>query len=155
MGWTHGPIQLRSESVTAALAAQIAPALSGGDVILLSGPIGAGKSHFARSALRAMGVTEDIPSPTFTLVQEYDLPGKSVWHVDLYRTTNAQDVIELGLLEAFETAICFVEWPDRLGSLAPQSALSLELSAGAAAHSITFSSNTPDWQHRLKNLPNE
>ncbi|MBS0123760.1 tRNA (adenosine(37)-N6)-threonylcarbamoyltransferase complex ATPase subunit type 1 TsaE [Thetidibacter halocola] len=111
---------------TCHLAERLAPCLAPGDVLLLSGGIGAGKTHFARCLIRALQtVPEDVPSPTFTLVQEYDTRAGSVWHADLYRLGSADEIIELGLAEAFETAICLVEWPDRLGNLAPPDALHL------------------------------
>src|SRR5690606_21268904 len=103
------------------------------DVFLLEGPIGAGKTHFARSLIRALqgpGSVEDIPSPTFTLVQTYDSAAGEIWHADLYRLTSVGEAFELGLDEAFETAICLIEWPDRLGQAAPANALTLRFEPG-------------------------
>jgi tRNA threonylcarbamoyl adenosine modification protein YjeE len=109
---------LSSPDATAALARRLAPALRAGDVIFLEGPIGAGKTHFARALigarLEAAGRTEDIPSPTFTLVQTYDDGTAEIWHADLYRLSGPGEVVELGLTDAFGEAICLVEWPDRL-----------------------------------------
>jgi tRNA threonylcarbamoyl adenosine modification protein YjeE len=125
---------LPTPDATAALAAGLAPALSAGDVLLLAGEIGAGKTHFARALIRARlaaagAPPEDIPSPTFTLVQTYAAGPVEIWHADLYRLTDPQEVEELGLLSAFDTALCLVEWPDRLGSLAPRGALYLAFGA--------------------------
>lgn len=123
-------VLLTSEGAAADLAAQVWPLLGAGDTLLLSGPIGAGKSHFARAlistALAEHGVAEDIPSPTFTLVQTYQAGMLEIWHSDLYRLTHVDEVYELGLFDAFETALCLVEWPDRLGQDAPKQALHLE-----------------------------
>lgn len=119
---------LRSPDETTLLAEQFAPLLRPGDVLLLEGDIGAGKTHFARSLIQAfLGPAEDVPSPTFTLVQTYEVDEVEVWHADLYRLTSTFEIEELGLLEAFETGICLVEWPDRLGPLAPPDALALTL----------------------------
>lgn len=118
---------------TATFARALAPRLAAGDVVLLSGSIGAGKTHFARSLIQARlaaaGMMEDVPSPTFTLVQTYDDGSEEIWHADLYRLTHPDEVEELGLIDAFTDAICLVEWPDRLGDLAPPGALSLSFSA--------------------------
>lgn len=128
-------LRLASPEATEALAEALAELLEPGDTILLEGPIGAGKSHFCRASIRHLlsreGLVEDIPSPTFTLVQTYALPETEIWHADLYRLSDPAQIIELGLEEAFETAITFVEWPDRLGTAAPLNAMHVTLSTGA------------------------
>ncbi|WP_408906472.1 tRNA (adenosine(37)-N6)-threonylcarbamoyltransferase complex ATPase subunit type 1 TsaE [Sabulicella glaciei] len=114
---------------TEALAARLARAARPGDAILLSGPLGAGKSALARGFLRALSgdAALEVPSPTFTLVQLYDMPGgMTASHFDLYRLDGPDALHELGWEEALE-GIALVEWPDRLGSLAPPGALRVEL----------------------------
>jgi tRNA threonylcarbamoyladenosine biosynthesis protein TsaE len=121
-------LDLPNEAATQALGQRLSVLARPGDVILLEGPIGAGKSALARAFIRArLGAAEDVPSPTFTLVQVYEADGVEIWHADLYRLTHPDEVWELGLDQAFGTAICLVEWPDRLGSHLPPSALRLRL----------------------------
>lgn len=108
---------------TQRLAAGAAESAVAGDCFLLEGPVGAGKTAFARAFVQAcLGRAEDVPSPTFTLVQTYDAPRFEVWHCDLYRLTSADELIELGLEEAFSDAVTLIEWPDRMGDLAPADA---------------------------------
>ncbi|MFT7595176.1 MAG: tRNA threonylcarbamoyladenosine biosynthesis protein TsaE [Paracoccaceae bacterium] len=122
-------IQLTSPDQTARLAARVGAQLVPGDCILLNGPVGAGKTHFARHLIQSlMTPPEDVPSPTFTLVQTYDTRVGEVWHADLYRITSPHDLEELGLVDAFDQAICLIEWPENLGILAPKQALNLTLS---------------------------
>lgn len=118
---------LPSEEDTSRLGRWFARHLGAGDVVALDGPIGAGKTHFARALIRArLGTAEDVPSPTFTLIQTYPAD-VDIWHADLYRLTHPDEVLELGLDDAFQTAICLIEWPERMGTLLPTNALRLRL----------------------------
>ncbi|ETX27913.1 tRNA (adenosine(37)-N6)-threonylcarbamoyltransferase complex ATPase subunit type 1 TsaE [Roseivivax isoporae] len=148
-------LSLSDAAATDALAARLAPRLGPGDTVLLEGGLGAGKTHFARALIRArLGRAEDVPSPTFTLVQVYDTDGAEIWHADLYRLGDASEVAELGLDEAFETAICLVEWPDRLGADAPADALTLALGPGPTpdARTADLTWTAPRWTDRLEDL---
>lgn len=122
---------LSSPEETAALGKRLATAVAPGDCVLLDGQIGAGKTHFARALIQEWlalsGKREDVPSPTFTLVQTYSNGQSELWHADLYRLSSPGDVDELGIYEAFEEAIVLVEWPDRLAESAPQDALRLTM----------------------------
>ncbi|MEM7545491.1 MAG: tRNA (adenosine(37)-N6)-threonylcarbamoyltransferase complex ATPase subunit type 1 TsaE [Pseudomonadota bacterium] len=124
-------IFLADHEATARLGHELSKVLSAGDIVLLDGEMGTGKTALARALiaarLRADGKPpEDIPSPTFTLVQTYeaDVP---IWHSDLYRLTDPDEAAELGLEEAFEGAITLIEWPDRLGRMIPPRWLRLTL----------------------------
>ncbi len=122
-------LDLPDAEATVRLGRTLAGVLRAGDAVLLSGAIGAGKSHLARALIRArLGRDEDVPSPTFTLVQTYPDAAGDLWHADLYRLTHPDELVELGLEAAFDTGVCLVEWPDRMGSLAPTGALHLRLS---------------------------
>ncbi len=125
-----GRLILRDEAATEALAIQLARLLATGDALLLSGALGAGKTHLARALIRARlsSPAEPVPSPSFTLVQIYDAPdGAQIWHADLYRLGDPGDVLELGLDEALDHAICLIEWPDRLAPNWPEAAVMLHL----------------------------
>ena len=151
-------ITLSSADHTAALAVRLGACLKPGDTLLLEGPIGAGKTHFARSLIQSrLPLPEDVPSPTFTLVQTYDADGVEIWHADLYRLTSPDDVVELGLVDAFETAICLVEWPDCLGTLAPQNALTLRFAQGTSEdeRDLLLQWTAPEWDSRLDGVLHE
>lgn len=94
---------------------------------------------------------EDVPSPTFTLVQTYEDSEGDIWHCDLYRLTHPDEVLELGLADAFATAICLIEWPDRLGLDQPENAVRLIFSAHPEGHSVTIHAPGP-WAERLAHL---
>lgn len=130
---------LTSEAETAALAARLAGVARPGDVLLLAGPLGAGKTSFARSFIRAkLGQpTLEVPSPTFTLVQTYQRAEASLWHYDLWRLTGADALEELAWDEA-QAGITLVEWPDRLGALMPDKALEISISLKGAGREINL-----------------
>lgn len=154
----HLKIQSSSPDETAQIAVAVAQLLLPGDAIFLEGPIGAGKSHFARCAiLSLLPFPEDIPSPTYTLVQTYPTSTTEVWHADLYRLGEPQEIHELGLLAAFENAICFVEWPDRLGQLMPAKALTIQFEPQGEEHmrDLIFSWSNARWDEGLKEVLND
>jgi len=143
---SNGPLE------TKAIALRIRENLQNGDIVLLKGEIGAGKSHFARSLIQAaMDKVEDVPSPTFTLVQTYDTVVGSIWHADLYRLSDQSEVFELGLIDAFGNDIVLIEWPDRLGYLEPQDALTIELVIlENDKREVIFSTSSCVWEARLE-----
>lgn len=92
-----------------------------GDAFTLQGPLGAGKSEFARGFIRhLMGEEIDVPSPTFTLVQTYETPKLLIWHFDLYRLEDADEIYEIGWEDAISDGVLLIEWPERLGNLLPK-----------------------------------
>ena len=117
-----------SQDDTARFAEALGAQLRPGDTILLEGDIGAGKTFLARALIQSLqDQAEDVPSPTFTLVQTYETSVGEIWHSDLYRIHSSDEIEELGLIDAFDTSICLIEWPDRLGDLTPTNALKIAL----------------------------
>lgn len=129
--------QVFHESETVALASAFAASLKPGDVVALSGELGAGKSVFCRAVMRALGVRDEaLPSPTFSIIQEYEAENCKVAHMDWYRLDGADDIEMLGVREYFQPPwICLVEWPERAGEL---------LDAAAIRITMSFSTTDPD-----------
>lgn len=98
-------------------------------VIALWGDLGAGKTTFIRRVIQAFSGDLDliVPSPTFTLVQEYIFPKGAIWHCDLYRLTGSDECLELGLIEAMHDHLCFVEWPERMGAYLPKNRIDIHM----------------------------
>jgi len=150
----HPSLSLPDAPAMTRFARHLAPHLRAGDVLLLEGPIGAGKTHFARALIqRLLARPEDVPSPTFTLVQTYEGTEFEIWHADLYRLTHPDEALELGLTEAFERALCVIEWPERLGADRPKTALTLRFHTEPDdARQLAFLSDNDHWRARLKGL---
>jgi tRNA threonylcarbamoyladenosine biosynthesis protein TsaE len=140
---------LPDEAATQAVAEAFAPALQAGSVIWLQGDLGAGKTTFMRALLRALGVTGNIKSPTFALVESYDvvLPGTSnviaLYHFDFYRCTDPEEWRDAGFSEYFEApSICAIEWPSRQRGL-PAPDWHIELVPRGDGRTLTITARTP------------
>ncbi|MEX0695709.1 MAG: tRNA (adenosine(37)-N6)-threonylcarbamoyltransferase complex ATPase subunit type 1 TsaE [Rhodospirillales bacterium] len=147
-------VMLADEAATRSRAALLAGHLAKGDVIALQGTLGMGKTSFARALINALpGPEEEVPSPTFTLVQTYDRGGLEIWHFDLYRLKHPEDAHELGIEDAFFDAVSLIEWPEKLGPLLPDARLLVTLSDidQAEGRRLTISGNSR-WAERLDDL---
>jgi tRNA threonylcarbamoyladenosine biosynthesis protein TsaE len=112
-------------------------------VIYLTGELGAGKTTFARGFLGALGVTDEVRSPTYTLLELHELPGLTVLHIDLYRLRDASELEPLGLRDwARPGSLWLIEWPERGGERLPPPDLTLTFTVEALAHLITLESNS-------------
>jgi tRNA threonylcarbamoyladenosine biosynthesis protein TsaE len=143
-------LDLPEAAATDRVGAALGQAVHAGDVVFLIGDLGAGKTALARGAIAARLAVhdraEDIPSPTFTLVQTYQAD-ISLWHADLYRLSDEEEVWELGLIDAFHDAACFIEWPDRLGSQTPARRLEATLSMAGEGRRLTIVAFGAGWHH--------
>jgi len=128
---------LEDEAAMARLGAAIAGALRPGEAVCLSGPLGAGKSTLARALIRALTTrNEEVPSPTFTLVQFYEGPRLRVAHFDLYRLSNPDEAYEIGLDEALDEGAAVIEWPERLAGRLPEDRLDVEIGLDDPGRSV-------------------
>jgi tRNA threonylcarbamoyladenosine biosynthesis protein TsaE len=145
---------LEDEAGTARLGQRLAACLRPGDVLALSGGLGAGKTALARALIQAATneADEEVPSPTFTLVQTYECPQFDIWHFDLYRLEKPDDALELGIDEAFAEAVSLIEWPERLGGYLPRRRLDILITQGTEenAREALLVAHGEDWGERLK-----
>lgn len=141
---------LADEAATEALARRLADAARRGDVIALAGPLGAGKSVLARAFIRRLTSDgEEVPSPTFTLVQTYASARGTIWHFDLFRLRGAEEALELGIEDAFAEGIVLIEWPERLGNLLPPRRLAVRLSVAADGEARRVELEGVAWADRM------
>ena len=113
--------RVTSEKETAAVAAKFAPLLKKGDVVLLNGTLGVGKTTFVRALVRHLLKFEaEVPSPTFTLLQTYDTPKFTIYHFDFYRLKSPEEAYEIGIEDAFVDGVSLIEWPDKIAPLLPK-----------------------------------
>ncbi|MDE2912477.1 MAG: tRNA (adenosine(37)-N6)-threonylcarbamoyltransferase complex ATPase subunit type 1 TsaE [Paracoccaceae bacterium] len=151
-GLTGATANLPTEAATRDLAGRFAACLAAGDVVLLAGPLGAGKSAFCRELIQSRQAmdglpAEDVPSPTFTLVQTYATGNCELWHADLYRIKNDAELPELGLEDAVRDAICLVEWPEILNPEMTTGALVLRFEiTGDTSRQVAMEWRDPRWE---------
>jgi tRNA threonylcarbamoyl adenosine modification protein YjeE len=134
-----GALRLPDMAATEALGGRIAAGLETGGAIALEGDLGAGKTTLARAILRALGVSEDVPSPTFTLVQVYETSRLTVRHYDLYRIETPSEMDELGLDDAIAEGAALIEWPERAAGRLPADALHVALSTAKGVRNARLS----------------
>jgi tRNA threonylcarbamoyladenosine biosynthesis protein TsaE len=138
-------LMLTGEAETVGLGARIAAGLRVGDTVALEGDLGAGKTVLARAILHALGVDEDVPSPTFTLVQIYETANLTLRHYDLYRIEDVAELNELGLDEALDEGVALIEWPERAPSRIPGDALHVRLEASDENNRVAHISGPAKW----------
>lgn len=139
---------ITDEAATSRLGEALASALKAGDIVLLRGDLGAGKSTFARAIIGAISGVRDVPSPTFTLVEVYEAEKFNLWHFDLYRLDAVGDVWELGLEDALDGGVLLIEWPERISKLLPSSVLTIQLEIKGETRLAKISGDAR-WRERL------
>lgn len=150
MNETEWEVELADEPSSTRFATYLGERLLPGDTILISGALGAGKSHIARGMIRARlrAPETPVPSPSYTLVNVYSEPdGSEIWHADLYRLVDPEDLVELGLEDATQHSVVLVEWPERWGA-APERHLALDLRiTGEQSRHLTLRTHGSGWNH--------
>lgn len=140
-----------NESETKALAMKLAKIIKGGDLIGLNGDLGAGKTFFCKHVIHALGVTEDVTSPSYTILNDYG----NIYHFDVYRLNDIDEMYEIGYEEYFfSDGICFVEWSDEIESLLPEGYFKINMTLGQDIHerTIEIKGTTQALENRLEAL---
>ncbi len=158
----QGPVEtlkltVSSEDAMTRLGKRLALELVPGDTLLLSGPIGAGKTHLARAIIHSLlDEMEEVPSPTFTLVQTYEFSGGTIWHADLYRLGDSSELVELGLDDAIGEAVVIIEWPDRLPpDIYSEGALEIDIRPSGDIRDVIFRSSADRWTSKFDGALND
>lgn len=135
------------------LAKQFADIARQGDVFLLFGTLGMGKSVFARAFIQALTGAKEVPSPTFTLVQTYTAPAFEIYHFDLYRLKNPEEIWELNMEEALYGAVSLIEWPEKMGAYLPRDAFKISIASEKQDERVfEIETHSIEKQERLKSL---
>lgn len=144
---------LADEAATLALGEKLAQALEPGLLVSLSGELGSGKTTLARGILRGLGYQGKVKSPTYTLVELYKLSRLDLYHFDLYRFNDPQELLDAGFRDNFGGGnICLVEWPERAAGLLPQADLEITMAAEGAGRRLSIKAQTESGRHCLKKL---
>ena len=145
-------ITLSDEEATLALGAALAPLLAGGGLVCLAGELGAGKTTLCRGILRGLGYEGRVKSPTFTLVEPYEAGDLRIFHIDLYRVTDAEELEYLGIDDCFsKESLTLVEWPENGAGWLPRPRLSVRLERLPSGRSFSWCEET-DWGREISRL---
>jgi tRNA threonylcarbamoyladenosine biosynthesis protein TsaE len=144
---------LKDESETVALGAKIASAISGGEIIYLSGQLGAGKTTFVRGFLNELGHTGNVKSPTYTLVEPYTINDKNIYHFDLYRINDPEELEAMGIRDYCDgSSICLYEWPEQGEEVLPKADIVISLSHPESGREAKIESNSDKGEHILNQI---
>ncbi|MDB5808101.1 MAG: tRNA ((37)-N6)-threonylcarbamoyltransferase complex ATPase subunit type 1 TsaE [Betaproteobacteria bacterium] len=145
--------RLITEADTAAFGAELAVGLQPGMVVYLKGELGAGKTTLARGLLQALGVTERIKSPTYTLVEPYTVSSLYLYHFDFYRLRYPDEWVDAGFREYFNRdAVCLIEWPENAGGKLPAADVAVELKVDGEGRALSLHANTEAGTNCLRRL---
>jgi tRNA threonylcarbamoyladenosine biosynthesis protein TsaE len=148
-------IILADENETQAFGARLAALCLERCVIFLQGDLGAGKTTLVRGFLRGLGHTGAVKSPTYTLVEPYEVAGRQIFHFDLYRLKDPQELVYMGIRDYFaEAAVCLIEWPERAAQQLPEADLTCYIRSLASGRRLTITASTAQGQRMLTQLPN-
>tara|TARA_B100001996_G_scaffold333137_1_gene282594 strand:+ start:641 stop:1093 length:453 start_codon:yes stop_codon:yes gene_type:complete len=146
-------IQLKNETETIEIGARVASYLKGGEIIYLKGELGTGKTTFVRGVLNGLGHTGNVKSPTFTIVEQYSIDNHVIYHFDLYRLDDPEELESLGIRDYCDgQSICFFEWPEKGGNLLPNADINLELTYLENTREVEFTSKSEVGKSILKQL---
>ena len=142
--------QISKLDQTIRLAESFSKLLKKNDIIALYGTLGVGKTAFTRALVQSFSPSEEVPSPTFTLLQTYETEKFPIFHFDLYRLKTPEEVFELGIEDAFYDGVSLIEWPEKMGNIAPEKKLlKIQIECYNNIRTFTFSSENPLWIERL------
>ena len=141
-----------NEKATIRLGEILATFAQKGDVFALFGTLGMGKSVLARAFVQKLTQAEEVPSPTFTLVQSYEAPDFEIYHFDLYRLKSPEEIFEIGVEEALYDGVSLIEWPERMGGYLPANAFRIEIKPKDDGREIKIVNISPTKQSRLQEL---
>jgi tRNA threonylcarbamoyladenosine biosynthesis protein TsaE len=144
---------LATEADTLALGAELAVGVNPGMVVYLKGDLGAGKTTLARGILLALGVTDRVKSPTYTLVEPYIISSLYLYHFDFYRLRHPDEWVDAGFRDYFNpTAVCLIEWPEKAGTQLPAADMTIELTADGDARNAMLRADTEAGTNCLRRL---
>ena len=141
-----------TEKQTADVGKKLAGIAKKGDTFALFGTLGMGKSVLSRAFVKTLAKADEVPSPTFTLVQTYDAKDFDIYHFDLYRIKSPEEIFELGMEEALYEGVCLIEWPEKMGAYLPNNIFHVEITPFASGRKITIETKDPNKQKRLATI---